>query len=523
MSLECFKPLFDSFPWLLPQLNVEQKGVFFSCFLGFLALLWCFIRNSYKGLPPGPKALPLIGNLHSLDVSSETHIYFASLSQTYGPICRLWLGLKVGIIITSSALAREVLKDKDTIFANRDVSAAGREFSYGVNDLIWSPYGPKWRMLRKVCVRDMLSCSNIDSVYALRRRELRQSINYLYSQKGLPVNVGEQMFLTVLNVMTSMLWGGTLKGEERASLGAEFRHVVTEIAELISIPNLSDFYPGLAWFDFQGVIKKMKVLLKRFDKLFESMIDQRQKLDRNGVGQESKDFLQVLLKLKDEADPKMPLTMTEIKALLMDLVVGGTDTTSNAVEFAMAEIMNKPDVLRKLQQELDTVVGKDNIVEESHIQQLPYLYAVMKEAMRIHPALPLLAPHCPSETITIGGYTVPKGSRVFVNVWAIHRDPSIWNNPTEFRPERFLDNKWNYSGNDFNYFPFGSGRRMCAGIAMAERMFMYSLASLIHSFDWKLPEGETLDLKEKFCIALKKKIPLVAIPTPRLSNPTLYE
>jgi len=172
-------------------------------------------------------------------------------------------------------------------------------------------------MLRKVCVRDMLSSSTLDSVYALRRRELRQSINYLYSQKSLPVNVGEQMFLTVLNVITSMLWGGTVKGEERASLGAEFRLVVTEIAQLVSIPNLSDFYPGLAWFDFQGVIKKMKVLLKRFDKIFESIIDQRQKLDRNGVGQESKDFLQVLLKLKDEADVKIPLTMTEIKALLM--------------------------------------------------------------------------------------------------------------------------------------------------------------------------------------------------------------
>ncbi|TMW94176.1 hypothetical protein EJD97_010658 [Solanum chilense] len=489
MSLKFFKPLLDSFPWPLQELNVEQKGVFFSCFLGFLALLWCFISNSNKRLPPGPKSLPLIGNLHSLDPQLQT--YFASLSQTYGPICRIWLGKTLGIII-SPALTREVLKDKDTIFANRDVPAAGREFSY-------------------------------DSVYAPRKEELRQSINYFYNKKGLPVNVGEQMFLTVLNVMTSMLWGGTVKGEERASLGAEFRHVVTEIAVLCSIPNLSYFYPGLAWFDFQGVTKKMKVLAKRFDEIFESMIDQRQKLDRNGVGQESKDFLQVLLKLKDEADAKMPLTMTEIKALLMDMVLGGTDTTANTVGFAMAEIMHKPNVLRKLQQELDTVVGKDNIVEESHIQKLQYLYAVMKEVLRIQSSAPFLVPHCPSETCTLGGYTVSKGSRVFINVWAIHRDPSIRENPTEFRPKRFLDNKWDYSGNDFNYFPFGSGRRMCPGIVVAERMFMYSVASLIHSFDWKLPEGETLDLTEKFGILLKKKIPVVSIPTPRLSNPTLYE
>ncbi|KAM3396827.1 flavonoid 3'-monooxygenase [Capsicum galapagoense] len=532
MSHKFVKRLFDSSPWPWQEPNIKQNGVVFSYVLGILALLWFlsfFINKSKNGqppLPPGPKALPFLGNLHSLD--PELHTWFASLSQTYGPICRLWLGKKVGVIITSPALAREVLKDQDTIFANRDVPAACRESSYGGKDIVWTPYGPKWRMLRKVCVREMLSGSTLDSVYALRKRELRQSINYFYNQAGLPVNVGEQMFLTALNVITSMLWGGTVKGEERISLVAEFRHVVTDMTELLCTPNISDFYPGLARFDLQGVTKKMNVLAKRFDKIFDSMIDQRQKMNRNAgtgtnVGQESKDFLQVLLKLNDKADSKMPLTMTELKALLMDMVVGGTDTTSNAVEFAMAEIMNKPVVLRKLQQELDTVVGKDNIVEESHIQQLPYLYAVMKEVLRIHPILPLLVPHCPSETCTVGGYTVPKGSRVFVNVWAIQRDPSIWKNPTEFHPERFLDNKWDYSGNDFNYFPFGSGRRICAGIVMAERMFMYSLASLIHSFDWTLPKGGTLDLTEKFGIVLKKKMPLVVIPNPRLSNPTLYE
>nr|XP_011463752.1 PREDICTED: flavonoid 3',5'-hydroxylase-like [Fragaria vesca subsp. vesca] len=205
------------------------------------------------------------------------------------------------------------------------------------------------------------------------------------------------------------------------------------------------------------------------------------------------------------------------------MVVGGTYTSSNTVEFAMSEVMNKPEVLQKVQQELDAVVGKNSIAEESHIHKLPYLYAVMKETLRLHPALPLLVPHCPSETCTVGGYTIPKGSRIFVNVWAIHRDPSCWENPLEFDPTRFLDGKWDYSGSDFKYFPFGSGRRICSGVALAERMVMHSLATLLHSFDWKVPQGETLDLSEKFGIVLKKKISLVAIPTPRLSDPALYE
>lgn len=222
--------------------------------------------------------------------------------------------------------------------------------------------------------------------------------------------------------------------------------------------------------------------------------------------------------------------MTLFITVDQDMVVGGTDTTSNAVEFTVAELMNKPEAMTKVQQELDSVVGKERMVEESDIPKLPYLNAVMKEALRLHPTLPLLIPHCPNETCTVAGYTVPKGSRVFINVWAIHRDPTIWENPSEFKPERFYHQvdglahaKWDYSGNDFNYFPFGSGRRICAGTAMAERMFMFSLASLIHSFEWKLPEGVKMDLTEKFGIVLKKQIPLIAIPTPRLSHISLYD
>lgn len=516
--------LYDTWSWwwlLIHTNDLAHALAVTSAVLLVFSVLTLIVSKSKKispPLPPGPRSFPLVGNLLSLD--PDLHTYFASLGKSYGPIVTLWLGHKVGIVINSPVIAREVLKDQDTTFANRDVPAAGIEATYGGKDIVWTPYGPKWRMLRRVCVSEMLSKTTLDSVYDLRRNEIRQTIGYFYSRNGLPVDVGEQMFLTIMNVITNMMWGGTVKGKDRAGLGTEFRLVVNEMTRLLGTPNVSDFYPSLGRFDLQGVRKKMKVLAKKFDDIFEKMIKKRQEMD----GQEgSKDFLQFLLKLKDDQDAKDPLSMTHLKSLLMDMVVGGTDTTSNSVEFALAEMMNKPQILQKVQEELDNVVGKDNIVEESHLPKLPYLYAVMKEILRLHPVLPLMVPHCPSETCVVGGYTIPKGSRVFVNVWSIHRDPSIWENPLEFIPERFLDGKWDYSGKDFSYFPFGSGRRICAGIAMAERMFLFSLASLLHSFDWKLPEGQKLDLSEKFGIVLKKTVPLVLIPTPRLSKPELYQ
>ncbi|XP_054808630.1 carnosic acid synthase-like [Prosopis cineraria] len=147
--------------------------------------------------------------------------------------------------------------------------------------------------------------------------------------------------------------------------------------------------------------------------------------------------------------------------------------------------------MKRIQQELGSIVGKDNAVEESHIHKLPYLLAVLKETPRLYPILPLLVPHCPNETATIGGYTIPKGSRVFVNMWAIHRDPYVWDNPLHFDPSRFLDSQLDFKSNDFGYLPFGSGRGICTGIALAEKNLLYFVATLMHSFDWRVPQGQT--------------------------------
>ncbi|PIA50063.1 hypothetical protein AQUCO_01300653v1 [Aquilegia coerulea] len=516
----------DLWSWWSDRSNQQDKitTALITFFTVTLLVIWYtwIIKKGKLSLPPGPRGLPLFGNLLSLD--PELHTYFAKLAQTYGPIYKLQLGGKLGIVISSPSVAKEVLKDHDITFANRDVPAAGRTVAYQGRDIVWNPYGPEWRMLRKICVREMLGNASLDAVYTLRNREVRRMVRNVYSKIGSPINVGEEMFLTVMNVITSMMWGGTIKGDEgTASLGAEFRQVVGEITDLLGKPNLSDFFPALRRFDLQGIQSKIGGLFARFDQIFETIIEQRLKMEE-GERKETKDFLQLMLQLvKDEADAKTPFTMVHVKALLMDMVVGGTDTTSNSVEWAIAELMNKPETMKIAQAELESVVGRDNVVEESHLPKLPYLQMVMKEVLRVHPALPLLVPHCPISSCDIGGYRVPKGSRVFINAWAIHRDPTLWVNPSEFDPERFSGGKWDFSGNDFNYFPFGSGRRICAGIPMAERMFMFELATLLHSFNWKLEDGvKKIDLTEKFGIVLKKATPLVAVPTPRSSCAALY-
>ncbi|XP_058080837.1 flavonoid 3'-monooxygenase-like isoform X1 [Magnolia sinica] len=398
------------------------------------------------------------------------------------------------------------------------------ELTYGGIEIVFSPYDPNWRKMRKVCAREMMSSKVLDSYYGLRRLEVRQMVRDVRTLACTTVNIGELVFQLALNVVMNMIWGGTLDGEGRRKVGLEFQRVINEAIELVSEPNLSDFFPILSRFDVQGVVGRMKKLTSWMDKIFESVLDQRLKMDRGEGGKESKDFLQLLLQLKEEGDTKTPLTLTNIKAIFVDLVIAGTDTTSTTIEWAMAEMLQNPEIMRKVQEELEQVVGMDSMVEESHVRRLRYLDAVIKEALRLHPPLVFLVPRYPSQTCTVGGYTLPKGTQIVINTWVIRRDPEAWDNPLEFCPERFYNStsKWDYNGNDFGYLPFGSGRRICVGLPLAERMLTYELASLLHSFNWRLPDDAKLDLSEKYALIMKKGTPLIAIPTPRLSNPELY-
>ncbi|KAK1305236.1 Cytochrome P450 93A2 [Acorus calamus] len=265
-----------------------------------------------------------------------------------------------------------------------------------------------------------------------------------------------------------------------------------------------------------------------FDGMFDAIIEGRLRVIRGNKREgASGDFLDTLLRTMERGSSEVELTMDHIKGLLLDLLVGGSDTTSITMEWAMAELMHNPDKMKKAQDELHNVVGDDNIVEETHLPKLKFLDAVIKETLRLHPVTPLLIPRSPSKACIVGGHTVPKGARVFINVWAIHRDSSMWENPLKFEPERFLVGadigKGDFRGSNYGYAPFGSGRRMCLGISLAERILMYMMASLLHSFEWQVPDGVgEVELEEKMDIVLRKAKPLVTVPVPRLSDAKLY-
>ena len=195
----------------------------------------------------------------------------------------------------------------------------------------------------------------------------------------------------------------------------------------------------------------------------------------------------------------------------------GSETTSSTIEWAMTELFGRPETMEKAKEELNRVVGPNRKVEESDIDNLPYLQAVVKETLRLHPSIPLLLPRNAVEDTKYMGYHIPKDTQIFVNVWAIGRDPESWDEPLCFKPDRFIGSNIDYKGQNFELLPFGSGRRICVGISLAQRLVHLALASLLHTFDWSLvPRDQALDMNESVGVSLRKLVPLEATPNQRL-------
>ena len=269
-------------------------------------------RFSTAGLP----AIPWANYLHQM---------FMELAHVYGPIYKLSIGRRLCVIISSPSLAKEVVRDQDIIFANRNPSIASLAFSFGGNDIAFAPYGPQWRLLRKIFVKEMLSNENLDTFYVLRRNELKKIVRDLYTKVETPINISKLAFLTVINMITSMFWGGTLDGEEEKHLGAEFRMAVSQLVSLLGKPNISNFFPVLAWLDVQGVERNMKKVSRWLERIFDFVISQKRESCRVDIlasekKYQGKDFLQVLLDFKD-FDTGRSISPTEIKAMLMVILI----------------------------------------------------------------------------------------------------------------------------------------------------------------------------------------------------------
>ncbi|KAL6623048.1 hypothetical protein ACP70R_032927 [Stipagrostis hirtigluma subsp. patula] len=510
----------------------------FSLAVPVIVYYLLFLRNAGRRvapLPPGPRGWPVLGNLPQL--GGKTHQTLHEMTKVYGPLLRLRFGSSDVVVAGSAAVAEQFLRVHDANFSCRPPNSGGEHMAYNYQDVVFAPYGPRWRAMRKVCAVNLFSARALDDLRAVREREAALMVRSLAEQpsNGPAVALGKAVNVCTTNALSRASVGRRVFAGGAGEGAREFKEIVLEVMQVGGVLNVGDFVPALRWLDPQGVVAKMKKLHRRYDDMMNGIIAERRAGGVKPAGdEEGKDLLGLLLEMVEEQRPlaggdEDRITDTDVKALILNLFVAGTDTTSTIVEWSLAELIRHPDILKQAQEELDAVVGRGRLVSESDLPRLTFFNAVIKETFRLHPSTPLSLPRMAAEDCEVAGYRIPKGSELLVNVWGIARDPALWPDPLEYRPSRFLPGgsheNVDLKGGDFGLIPFGAGRRICAGLSWGLRMVTLTSATLVHALDWELPVGQTpdkLNMDEAFTLLLQRAVPLMVHPVPRLL-PSAYE
>lgn len=467
---------------------------------------------------PGPRGLPVIGNLHML--GNLPHRNLQALSQRYGSVMTLRLGQVPTIIVSSSEAAEHLFKSHDVVFASRPRLESSKYFGYGSKGLVFSEYGPYWRFVRKVCTLQLLSASKVESFANLRKREVEVAVNLV--EKAAVAGEVVDLSAVVQNVVEDIVYKMVLGCSKHDEF--DLKGMIHDGMTLTGAFNLADYVPCLRAFDLQGLRRRFKKTSKALDQVMEKIIKEHEQGSHVQNEKNHEDFVDVLLSLMHQPiDPydgqNHVIDKTNIKAILLDMIAGSFETSASVVEWTLSELLRHPRVMKNLQDELDNVVGRNKLVEENDLAKLSYLDIVIKETLRLYPAGPLV-PRESTEDATTNGYFIKKNSRIIINLWAIGRDSKIWSDDAEvFYPERFMNNNLDFRGHDFQYIPFGFGRRGCPGINLGLATVKLVVAQLVHCFSWELPGSMTpndLDMSEKFSFALPRANHLFAVPRYRL-------
>ncbi|XP_047943125.1 (S)-N-methylcoclaurine 3'-hydroxylase-like protein [Salvia hispanica] len=438
-------------------------------------LLFFLIKKSEAPpLPPGPNPWPIIGTINHLLTHKPFHISLANLAQTHGPLMHIKLGTQHLIVGSSPAAAAEILKANDRHLSGRFVPHVVPRTPAQIHTMsFWADStSPHRKSLRALCRAELFAAAALERSGRAREEKAAELVAELRLKRGV-VNVEEMVLATVVNMFSNVYFSRDLVvgfGENPMA------DVLKGIGEAFDAKDLSDLYPFFRVLDPRGLRRKYMECSKRMWGIWEPIVKERRVSElKHG------DFLDTLISRGFGDD--------QINHLLEDLFSGGIHTTSLTIIKTITELLTSPHSIAKFRQELDAAFdGQDSLTTmTSEIDNLPYLQACIKETLRLHPPAPLMLTHRAYAACLVMNYTVPCGAQVLINVWAIGRDPAVWEDPLHYRPERFLGSSIEFKGNNFEFLPFGAGRRICPGISMASKIIALVVATLVYFFDWSAP------------------------------------
>ncbi|KAI0512265.1 hypothetical protein KFK09_012904 [Dendrobium nobile] len=517
------------------DITMEQQVFFYLqlllIFLISFVLLNILAKNNkaQKKDPPGPWRLPIVGNLFLLNPNKPLRSLI-SLSNKHGPLILLHFGSIPTLVVSSRDIAKEIFTKHDLTFSGRPFLTAAKKLLYNSSSISFAPYGDHWRQARKIAMLELLSSRRVRSFEVVRREEVEKLVATI---RDLSIaNLSELSLSFANNVVCRAALGDELgdefgDGRYGGKGGVWLHQLLSETQSLFGGFCVADFFPGMEWIDrLRGFHGRMEKNFEEMNTFFDRVLyehDLKMRLKEEDIrGEEEKDLVHVLLRLHKAAvlHGGFLSNIDHVKAILVEVFIAGTDTSSATITWTMTELIRNPRVLKKLQEELQQATNGNShrLIQESELEKLEYLKQVIKESLRLKPPVPLLVPRETIQECEIQGYTIPAYTRVIFNAAAISTDPNIWEKPLEFWPERFEGRDVDFKGHDFDLFPFGFGRRKCPGINFAMVIVELALANLLHCFDWSIPNGmkaEDINMEEAIGVTIHKKEALCLVAKPK--------
>ncbi|CAI0395026.1 unnamed protein product [Linum tenue] len=469
--------------------------------------------------PPGPPKLPILGNLYQLGALPHQSLW--RFANKYGPVMQFHFGRMPAVIISSPEAAQEVMKVHDIDTCSRPSLVGTRRLTYNYLDVGFSPYGDNWRFMRKMIILELFSVKRVKAFRFVREEEVGLLIDSIseISASGSTFDLTEKCFSLTANITFRMSFGFNYHGSDFDK--GRFHEVIHEAQVVMGTISGEECFPRpFGWIvdKFNGHQARIERVFHELDTFYRHVIDEHLKPGREGAEQ---DMIDVMLAIEKEQfqlhGRKSQFRRENIKAVFLNLFLGGIDTAALTVTWAMAELLANPRLMKKAQDEVRVIVGEKGRVTEDDLENLEYMKLVIKETLRLHPPAPLLLPREASSHLKISGYDIAPKTMIYVNAWGMGRDPNYWKNADKFMPERFADSSLDFRGHDFEYLPFGAGRRICPGINMGIISVEIALANLLYCFDWKLPNGMkpqdiTMEEKTGASLSVARKEPLILVP-----------
>ncbi|KFK28202.1 hypothetical protein AALP_AA8G485600 [Arabis alpina] len=492
------------------------------CFVSFLcySLLFKKPKESRAGFdpPPSPPSLPIIGHLHLL-LSSLPHKSFRKLSSKYGPILSLRIFNVPVVVISSASLAHEIFTTHDLNISSHGHPAIDESLFFGSFSFLLAPYGDYWKFTKKLLVTKLLGPQSLDRLRSARSDELERFQANLLDKviKNETVEIAKEAIKLTNNSICRMIMGSSCVEENGEA--ERVRELVNDSFSLFKKYFMAQLLrKPLQKFGISLFRKELMSHSSKFGELLERIIAQHEeKLDyRDGA-----DMIDVFLAAYRDENAEYRITRHHIKSLFVDLILGGTDTSAQAMEWTMAEIVNNSNVFDRLRGEIDSVVGKSRLIQETDLPNLPYLQAVVKEGLRLHPPSPLLLRKF-IQGCNVGGFYIPKNTTLLVTGYDVMRDHDSWEDPDEFKPERFLASSTReeeeIKEKTLKYLPFGSGRRSCPGVNLAYIFVGTAIGVMVQCFDWRI-NGDKVNMEESVAgLTLNMAHPLRCTPVARNLN-----